>query len=423
MLITQARWLSPEGEFRTGNLRIKEQRIQEMGRRLMPLPAEETFSARGLIILPGAIDPHVHFREPGQLYKEGILNASRAALKGGVTTVLDMPNNKPPCSTPGRLQKKKSLFRDKCLVNWGLHYHAGRRTDEEIVGQAKAVKIYMAQSSALPAITESEELQRIFAAYPRISIHAEDETAFIHDSAVTLHHERRPQLAVASALSKIEQALKKLAKARRPRLIICHMNTALEVSWLRRIKEEGFDVWGETAPHYLYFTREDYLAKGALYQVNPPLRSEEDRQALLAALDQGVIDFIGSDHAPHDLAEKGSDRPPSGIAGIEWLLPLMLHLVDEGKLNWRRLHQVLVSNAANCYAIERRNGIETGNYADLVFVKQYEKADLTDQVVTRAAVNLYDAWTLRWRVQAAMVNGTFKFRDGRFVSDETGMEV
>lgn len=423
MLITNARWLAPDGAVQSGSLRIEDQKISETGERLSPRSGEEIFNAKGLFILPGAIDPHVHFREPGQLYKEGISNASKAALKGGATSVLDMPNNKPPCSTAARLQDKKERFRNKSLVNWGLHFHASQRMKEEVAGEIKAVKIYMAKSSSLPAITETEDLRQIFQNYPVASIHAEDESAFDYTPDKTLHHERRPKRAIASALEKIEKALKSVPEDKRPRVVICHMNTALEVDWLRRMKKEGFDVWGETAPHYLYFTQEDYLAKGPLYQVNPPLRTEEDRQALLQALSAGEIDFIGTDHAPHAMAEKMSDVPPSGIAGIEWLVPLMLNLVDEGRLDWQGLQQILTIRAADCYSIVQRDGIKTGNYADLVFVKQFKKADLNERIITRVGVNLFEAWTLRWRVQATMVNGKFKFLNGQFVSDETGMEV
>ncbi len=424
MLIKNARWLTETGTFRQGMIRIEQGVITELGKHLTAAGEEAEFDAHRMLVLPGAIDPHVHFREPGQIYKEGILNASKAALKGGVTTALDMPNNKPPCSTVKRLQEKKNLFREKCLINWGLHFHASHHMEEEVADRVKAVKIYMATSSALPAITEPKELQHIFRSYPVVSIHAEDETEFDSSpQAGSLHHVRRPKHAVETALKKIEQALKKLSPAERPRVIICHMNTALEVDWLQRMKSKGFDIWGETAPHYLYFTQEDYMAKGALYQVNPPLRTEQDRQYLLQALSDGRIDFIGTDHAPHTMEEKMSDVPPSGIAGIEWLLPLMLNLVDQGQLSWERLHQVLTTNAADCYAIKKRNGITEGNFADLVFVKEFRKPDITEDVQTKAGVNLYDSWTLRWRVMATMVNGTFKYREGKFISDTTGMEV
>ena len=143
----------------------------------------------------------------------------------------------------------------------------------------------------------------------------------------------------------------------------------------------------------------------------------------MQALSDGRIDFIGTDHAPHSPEEKKSDVPPSGIAGIEWLTPLMLHLVDEGKLSWERLHRVLNAGAAECYAIKNRNGIAPGNFADLVFVKEFRKPDLEEQVQTRVGVNLYESWTLNWRVLATMVNGEFKYRDGVFVSRTTGMEV
>lgn len=431
ILIKNARWLSDTGEFRDDRMWIHGDKIKALGRNLPHKNIDTVFDAEGLLILPGAIDPHVHFRQPGQAYKEGITNASKAALKGGVTTVLDMPNNKPPCTTLQRILAKKELFRKKALVNWGLHLHGQWPAPPNVKKEIKSVKVFMARSSALPAITETEELKKLFRHYRQLAIHAEDETLFdVSARRSPLHHENRPVEAVASALQKIEQALNETPPAKRPRLVICHMNSMIEVEWLRRMKVEGFDIWGETAPHYLYFTQEDYIREGNRYKVNPPIRSNMDRAALRLAVMDGVIDFIGTDHAPHTQEEKNSAEPPSGIAGIEWLLPLMLSIREKDKLSWARLQELLTQNAAACYGIRKRDGIKEGNYADLIFLKEFnnEQPDpdagwRDENTQTKAAVNLYDGRVGNWRVAATMVNGAFKYRGGKYINNDKGYEV
>ena len=423
-LIKNARWLSDDGEFEEGQILIYGDKIKALGQNLAKKKIDTVFDARGMSILPGAIDPHVHFRQPGQAYKEGVANVSKAALKGGVTTVLDMPNNKPPCTTLQRLLDKKEIFRKKSLVNWGLHLHAQLSPAVNVKRQIKSAKVYMAQSSALPALTETEDLKRLFKYYSLLAIHAEDETKF--DSAPQrspLHHENRPRAAVVSALQKIEQALKALPEQNRPRLVICHMNSAEDVDWLRRMKVEGFDVWGETAPHYLYFTQENYIREGNRFKVNPPIRSNVDRAVLRLALMDGVIDFIGTDHAPHTQDEKNSAQPPSGIAGIEWLLPVMLSLKEKDNLSWRRMQELLTQNAARCYGIKKRDGIKAGNFADLVFLAKSEIAYQDQTIQTKAAVNVFKDIPLNWRVAVTMVNGSFKYRGGKYISSTNGYEV
>ncbi len=424
MIIKNARWLTPEGYFEEGHMEIEQGRIGKLGAGSAPGTDVGGIDARGYVILPGIIDPHVHFREPGQMYKEGIVNASRAALKGGVTTVIDMPNNRPPITTRKRALEKRQRFARKALVNWGIMLHATDRRFEDPGDLVKSVKIYMAKSSALPAITSESALTQVFKQYPLVSIHAEDESYFLPDKKETLpHHEWRPRQAVIGALQKIEKALKQVADRERPHVVICHMNTRDEVEWLKRMKAEGFDVWGETCPHYLFFTQDDYLNMGTLLQVNPPIRTKADQQALLNGLSQGVIDFIGTDHAPHTLQEKQSANPPSGIAAIEWLMPQMLHLIDEGVIKWTQLNRLIAAASAWCYHIEGRDGIREGNWADLVLVKRFEGNQRNDGVVTRSGVNVYRRFDFRWRVEMTLVNGIVKFQKGRFVNDKKGMAV
>ena len=420
--------------------------------------------ATNLFIVPGLIDAHVHLREPGQVEKEGIANGTAAALKGGVTTVLDMPNNAPPIVSLSRLDAKRALFAEKARVNYGLFLQArtgGPRAPETAAG----VKIYMSKASALAAVRDVDVLAEIFRRQARIVLHAEDEHKFSTvwkirrppDHSVEksgkgranrpgeprllevrlgrdaspypelVHHLRRPRAAVAAALKNIETALRRVPAKERPRLVIAHCNTVEEVEWLRRMKRLGHDVWGETCPHYFLFTEQDYIERGSALQVNPPLRTAEDRAAILDAVKNGGIDFVSTDHAPHLPQEKASAAPPSGIAGIEWLGPILLTLVKRGEISWKRYLELSAVNAAQCFGIEGRGGIREGAWADLAFAetgKKLKTARLApEKIVTRAAVHPYEKFEFAARIRATMVNGHVAWLDGRLRHGVHGQEV
>ncbi|HOT27796.1 MAG TPA: dihydroorotase family protein [Candidatus Ozemobacteraceae bacterium] len=417
MLIRNARWLDNNGNVRSGSIRIEGQAVHSLGVETPDDDAgSEIFDAAGLLALPGLIDAHTHFREPGGCPKEGIANGSRAALAGGVTTVLDMPNNRPTCSTPARLEAKKSLFRRKCRTNWGLHILAS--TTAPVPEAIASAKVFMSPSGQARAVVSVDELATIFVRYPRVTIHAEDASEFPQGTNLR-HHLARPRSAIVNALRKIETAYEKLDARQRPRLALCHISTREEVEWLRTVKRRGWDVWGETCPHYLFFTQTDQQRAGPVLQANPPLRGTEDRAALLEALADGTIDYISTDHAPHLPGEKASVRPPSGIASIEWFLPLLASLADRGSISWKRLLQIACENPTRCFDIPLRNGIKPGNIADIVFISP-AGAYLPDRkIVTRAQVNPYAGFTFTRRVEAVLVNGAWAYSRRIYINNSS----
>jgi dihydroorotase len=418
ILIKNGKWLGSDGEFHDGDILIEEDKIAGIDAICSTPQTERVIDASGKHILPGLIDTHVHFREPGQEYKEGIYNASRAALKGGVTSVLDMPNNAPAITDSTIINEKKKLFSEKSLVNWGLQFHTQAGENETVNGIA-AAKLYMAKSSALPAVTEIEDIAAIFRQFPLVTIHAEDETAFVENSD-NIHHLMRPKDAIVRALEKIKSALEQVAKEDRPKVVICHIATSEEVQWIKQMKNDGYEVFAETCPHYLYLTQDDYLQEGAAYKVNPPIRAQEDQDALRTALKNGIIDFIGTDHAPHTQEEKKGDNPPSGIAGIEWLAPLMLNFVDEGLIDWKRYWELTVKNATKCFNIPARSTIEIDNFADLIIVENGQKED---KIITKAGFNPYKDKNLNWRVTTAIVNGKMVYNNGIFFDKNKGVDL
>ncbi len=458
--IDNACWLGDDGWFHWGTMCLDGGRIAKLeGGRASDEPekgpgpvalrwggAARRIDAGGLFLVPGLIDAHVHLREPGQARKEGIANGTAAALKGGVTTVLDMPNNVPPITTAELFEGKRALFAAKSRVNYGLFLQAvegGARAPRTAAG----VKIFMAKGSALEAIHDVGALAGIFRAQDRVVVHAEDEREFstvwkksFHGVEKTgevfhgveesfpqcgkhLHHLRRPKGAVVAALKGIEAAWRRVPGGERPRLVVAHCSTAEEIAWVGRMRRLGHDVWAETCPHYFLMNEEDYLREGARLQVNPPLRGEEDRAAVWEAVARGGIDFVSTDHAPHLPAEKGGGEPPSGIAGIEWLGPILLTMARRGEMTWGRYLELSGRNAARCYGIEGRGGIREGAWADLAFIEAGRKGGGREKEVTRAAVHPHGGFDIAARERAVMVNGQVAWVDGRARRGGHGMEV
>ena len=423
--IDNACWLGDDGWFHRGTIRIANGRIAKL---------ESDFASDAPcgdeIGVPGLIDAHVHLREPGQAYKEGIANGTAAALKGGVATVLDMPNNQPPTATRELFEQKRALFARKARVNYGLFWQA---TDggEPAPATAAGAKIYMAQSSSLPAIGDADALARIFRAQDLVVVHAEDERRFYHTVEKSFprcgklsHHLKRPRTAVLAALASLEIALRKTPAKARPRMVVAHCGTVEDLAWVRKMKRAGYDVWAETCPHYFLLTEEDYLRRGAALQVNPPLRSEEDRAAIYEAVKNGGIDYVSTDHAPHAPAEKAGQNPPSGIAGIEWLGPILLTLAKRGEISWKRYLELSGQNAARCFGIEGRGGIREGAWADLAFVALGQLAKgAREKVATRAKFRPYAEFDFAARVRAMRINGQMAWSDGRARPGVRGKEV
>jgi dihydroorotase len=416
--IDHATWLRADGTTGTGTLLASREGVRLLPPGASPPAAAVVVDGAGGLVIPGLVDPHTHLREPGQGYKEGITNGTRAALAGGVTTVLDMPNNRPPTSTASRLEAKRARFVRKSRVHWGLHVQASMVNEVLDTDRIASVKIYMARSSTDSALNSPGRLREIFGGYPRIAVHAEDEERF-PAGAEGPHHVARPRAAVRTALQKIEETLDGLSPGDRPRVVLCHIATADELDWLRRMKARGFDIWGETVPHYTVFTQEDTVRLGGRLHVNPPIRTAADRDAVLRGIADGTIDFAATDHAPHSPAEKTSSQPPSGIAGIEWLGPWLVSLADRGHIGWPRFLDLASRAAARCYGFTVAAGVEDGAPADLALVRR----GAPRRVVTRARWNPYREHPFGWTVAATVVRGHLAHHEGTFPGDPRGREV
>lgn len=325
--------------------------------------------ASSLLLLPAVIDPHVHFRAPGNEHKEDWRTAASAAVAGGVATVFDMPNNNPSCVTIERLIAKKKLI-DSQLQEVGipLNYHLYLGADqnhleeiEKAAGHAIGIKVFMGSSTGTLLIDDQSSLEKIFASAAKIglpvAVHAEDETIlqavkqrYPKRNSPKDHTIMRPR---AAAIAATVRAID-LARRHKTTLYLLHVNTREELELIRQAKSEGLAVFAEVTPHHLFLNENDYDTFGNFVQMNPPLRREEDCEALWEALRDGTIDTVGTDHAPHTKEEKMKPygEAPSGIPGVETVLPLMLDAANQGKISLARLVAVMSTNIEKIFKLE-----------------------------------------------------------------------
>lgn len=347
--------------------------------------------ASGLTLLPALIDPHVHFRTPGAEHKENWISASKAAISGGITSVIDMPNNIPSCTTIRSLAEKRALI-DKQLAEAGiplryyLYLGADRQNLQEISlasDHAVGIKVFMGSSTGDLLIDDEDSLRTIFQTAARhdllVSVHAEDEETVRRNARKFASGENAPS--THSMIRSREAAVKatsraiSLAKEYGTRLCILHVSTKEEIALIAEAKDTYHRVYGEAAPHHLFFNTDAYQAWGTKVQVNPPLRDSADQEALWAALNDGTIDFVGTDHAPHTLAEKSLPygKAPSGIPSVELLLPLMLDAVDRRLTTLSRLIQVTRKNIERIFRLPPNDDLVL---VDLNVVKEVRDEDL-----------------------------------------------
>lgn len=336
----------------------------------LPGPKDEVIEGGGkLVALPALIDPHVHFRTPGQTYKEDFMTGAKAALAGGVTRVFDMPDNEPPTATEARLDKKALLIQDqlrevKIPLRTNLFFGADEKNIEEIPRVKKkivGVKVFMCPSTGNLMVDSDRALSRVFEICAEeeliVAVHAEDQKMiainqdlYKNSDDVKMHSLIRSRDAAVRAT---QRALY-LAEEFSTEVYFCHVSTKEEIELIREAKYAQQLVWLEVAPQHLFLSEEDYAALGTRAQMNPPLRTKQDQWALWEAVIDGTADTIGTDHSPHTLQEKSRPFPqsPSGIPGIETRLPLLLNAASEGKLSLNRIIELCRTNIESIFQIE-----------------------------------------------------------------------
>ena len=397
--------------------------------------ADEVVEAAGLHLLPGVIDDQVHFRDPGLTHKEDLRTGSRACAAGGITSFLEMPNTVPQTVSVEALADKLAIAGRRCVVNYG--FYMGATTDnldelcraERTAGvSTPGIKIFIGSSTGNMLVDDQECLEAIFAETTLpITAHCEDESTVhanrerlkgplsVHDHSRIRDH----RAAVTATLRAID-----LARRHRHRFHVLHVSTADEVAILARLHGEARAlITAEACPHHLFFDVADYDRLGTLAQMNPSLKTADDRAALWRGLKTGAIQILATDHAPHTLEEKRAPYPesPSGIPAVEVSLPLMLNEVNRGRCTLQDLARWMSDGPARIWDIVGKGRIEPGYDADLVLVDMAEEREVRNEDQrTRCGWSPWHGRRLQgWPVRT-FLGGRTVFADGRVASEPLG---
>lgn len=427
-IIRHANILQPNGEFVLGDLQIQAGTIAQIGTDLVGEGYE--IDATGLTLLPGVIDPQVHFREPGLEHKEDLFTASCACARGGVTSFLEMPNTRPLTTTQAALDDKLQRAAQKCLVNYGFFMGATAEIlpDLLIANPTPGIKIFMGSMHGPLLVDEEPILDKIFSQGDRlIAVHAEDQARiaqrrqqFAGNSDPAIHSQIQDNQA---ALNATELALK-LANKYQRRLHILHLSTGDEAELLRQQKPAWVTV--EVTPQHLLLNTDAYQTIGTLAQMNPPLRSPHDNAVLWQALLDGVIDFIATDHAPHTLAEKAEPYPtsPSGMPGVETSLALMLTQAMQGRCTVAQVANWMSTKVARAYRIPNKGAIAPGYDADLILVDlNTYRPVLREELLTKCGWSPFEGWDLTGWTQVTIVGGQVAYDRGKLHLDVRGQAL
>ncbi len=423
IIIHQPTVVLPNGELAIRDVEVRGGKIVNISSEIAsPSPTEETsleIDGEGLTLLPGVIDPQVHFREPGLEYKEDLSTATMACAKGGVTSFLEMPNTRPLTITQAALDDKLNRAAAKCLVNYGFFIGATPENLPDLLtaNPTCGIKIFMGSMHGNLLVDTEEKLEPIFAKGKRlIAVHAEnqarinqrrEEFAGITDPAIhsTIQDNEAALLATKLAL--------KMSKKYQRRLHILHTSTGDEAELLREEKPSW--VTAEVTPQHLLLNTSAYAKIGTFAQMNPPLKSERDNQILWQALLDGVIDFIATDHAPHTLEEKAKGYPntPSGMPGVETSLPLMLTQAMEGRCTVSQVVNWMSTAVAKGYKIPNKGAIAPGYDADLVLVDlQNYRPVLREELRTKCGWSPFEGWSLTGWPVVTIVGGQVVYNKG-----------
>ena len=435
-----------EGKTYVASVLIDGERIAQIvpGTQQPEAPVDRVVDASGCFVLPGIIDDHVHFREPGLTEKADIDSESRAAAAGGVTTYFDMPNTVPQTTTLEALEEKFLMAARKSHVNYSFFFGATNDNADLLarldIHRIPGIKLFMGSSTGNMLVDRREALDRIFATAPLpIMAHCED-TAIINrnmaeakakygDDPDVAHH---PEIRSEEACYESSRLAVELARKNHARLHIAHLTTAKELQLIPHTSNltpqasHPSTITAEATVSHLYFCDRDYASLGTRIKCNPAVKSERDREALQQALTDGRIAVIGTDHAPHLLSQKegGCARAASGMPMLQFSLVTMLELVDKGVLSLERLVELMCHNPARLFEVRGRGFIREGYQADLVVVRPH-----TGWVVTKSVIQSRCGWSpmeghvYLWRVEHTICNGHSVYADGLVDTNYIGQPV
>ncbi|SEM52685.1 dihydroorotase [bacterium A37T11] len=434
-ILIKAATLVNEGKIFTADVFIN-QGIIEMIADHIDWPSDREINAEGLYLLPGLIDDQVHFREPGLTHKADIWHESRAAVAGGTTSFMEMPNTVPNTLTQHLLEDKYAIAARTSAANYSFFMGAANDNLDEVLKtdpeKVCGIKVFMGSSTGNMLVDDERTLEGIFANSPMlIATHCEDEPTILRNleyykelygDAIT--PDMHPHIRSAEACYLSSSKAVALAKKYGARLHVLHISTAMETGLFEAgIPLEEKRITAEACIHHLWFANADYATKGNLIKWNPAVKTAVDREGILAAVLDGHIDVIATDHAPHTWEEKSLPylQAPSGGPLVQFALQALLDMYHEGKLTLEQVVEKTAHNTATCFQIDRRGFLREGYFADLVLV-DLNKPYLVERsnILSKCGWSPFEGHTFRSSVTHTIVSGQLAYQNGRIIENGNG---
>ncbi len=433
LIILNAQAFVNNSRFEKTDIGIKGNKIQEIGN-LSRCDSKIRIDVENLLVLPGAIDTQVHFREPGLIHKEDIKSGTKGAVMGGITTIFEMPNTKPSTTNLSALQTKLKIAEKNAFCNYSFFVGAAKENipelkELELSPGCCGVKIFMGSSTGDLLVEDDDSLRKILlSGKRRVAVHSEDEYRLRDrkyilensDVSVKSHPEWRD---VESSVNSTKRLLK-IARETKRKVHVLHISTKDEISILKEYKDF---CTCEVTPQHLFFHSPDcYDQLGSLAQMNPPIRDESHKMGLWDGIDKKIVDVIGSDHAPHTLEEKKLIYPnsPSGMTGVQTLLPIMLNFVSQKKLGIKDLIRLISYNPSKIYNMKSKGEIKIGNDADFSIVDLNKEYLITNKwIESKSGWTPYDNLKITGFPIYTIVSGKIVMHENELISEPAGNPV
>ncbi len=429
-----------EGKRFIADILIKNDRIERIDTTITVGYATEEINIEGKFVLPGCIDDQVHFREPGLTHKADIKSESRAAVAGGITSFMEMPNTAPNTLTQNLLQDKYNIASQSSIANYSFFMGASNDNIEEVLRtddrKVCGVKIFMGSSTGNMLVDNEATLDSLFSRVPPILIatHCEDEATiqrnikhFKEQYGETIPVQNHPLIRSAEACYISSSLAVGMANKHGTRLHILHISTEKEISLFgNKLPLEQKLITAEACIHHLWFSDEDYAAKGNYIKWNPAVKTAQDREAIWKAVLENKIDVIATDHAPHTIEEKNQSyfKAPSGGPLVQHALLAMLEKSREGKISLEMVVQKMAHSPAILFKIEERGYIREGYFADLVIVNPTKEITISkENILSKCGWSPFEGNTFSHSIDATFVNGNIVYKDGNVISNEIGKRL
>jgi dihydroorotase len=431
LLITNARLVN-EGETRDADVLIKGERIEQIGSGLSAGKKVQVLDAKGMLLLPGMIDDQVHFREPGLTNKGNLATESTAAVAGGVTSFMDMPNVNPQTTTREALAGKYQLAAGRCRANYAFYLGATNRNIEEIkalqIGEACGIKAFMGASTGDMLVDDPQALELLFEQAPVIILTHCEHSPTIRDNEARAKNQfgdkvpmsEHPKIRSASACLQSSSQAVNLARSHDSLLHVLHLTTAIEMGLFSKAHRSDKRITAEVCVHHLWFDESRYKDQGARIKCNPAIKTAEDREALLKAVNEDRIDIIATDHAPHTVSEKGKSyfKAPAGLPLVQHVMLCLFDMAQDGRLTVERIVDKTSHAVADIFGVVDRGYVREGYFADLVLVDPARPYEVTSaKLLAKCHWSPFEGHTFSSSIDTTIVNGTIAYQD-ETVGDE-----